>query len=545
MKLLILVGALIGTSAFAQLPLPPSNFGLSTVAGDIAITLSTEVTRASEDHPLPFFSHWTTGSHIASSGFMPARQLELLTAGHYILPWFQMVEGEIVPTPSWIMNNAEYYREPLIQARALGLPFTLVGSQWERFLSGEPYLSLPPDQNPNVVTPAGTILPKVSPFGPVEHWRAVGLKLGSNVGLQQLQAWYPDPPAVIFLSNNEHAKLAWTEVETDARYVALYGLGRPDEFKRGVVAAGWIERYNALIGGMRDGLPESWREKAIFVGYGAFGPRHFGRWGGWMNYSLYVPGRLDISPYMWDGGSESYYTSDWSPEVDFKVWGPQVEFMNLVFMQGDDYRINPNFWLEMSVWDGYNGGQSNDKRAYYASIGQTYTPTRYAGWTQFGMWLLRPRIVREFRGWTHAWDNAAPYALALVGIVDRVHTSPALKEWWRNGKLIANRAHKHPYQNVIPPEFANEDRWFLLDANVNSQTYPWALTQEIAVYSLALTRGAAPNREWLIYAHSPVMDRMGVILTLPDYGTVQVDVPVGGAFYEVSENGGTVVQVPQ
>ena len=100
------------------------------------------------------------------------------------------------------------------------------------------------------------------------------------------QEWYPDPPLVLFISNNEHGKLAWTKAEQSQRYLDQYGRGRPDDFKRKVVADGWIERYGALMAGMRAGLASpAWKKNARFIGYEAFGPPHFGRWGGWKEYS--------------------------------------------------------------------------------------------------------------------------------------------------------------------------------------------------------------------------------------------------------------------
>jgi hypothetical protein len=183
----------------------------------------------------------------------------------------------------------------------------------------------------------------------------------------------------------------------------------------------------------------------------------------------------------------------------------------------------------------------NDKRKQYAKLGQTFTPERYAGAVQFGMWLLRPRVVREFRGWTHPWEDGAPYFLALAEAVDSVHANPVLREWWRHAELVASRTRSHPYQSAVPPEYASEDRWFLLDADVN-KSYPWTLSDEIAVYALALVQGEPPTRQWLVYAHSPLADRRGVGLSVPGYGDIRVDVVVGGSFYVVSEQGRTVEQ---
>jgi hypothetical protein len=129
----------------------------------------------------------------------------------------------------------------------------------------KPYKNLPAERNPNVVAADGKILPEVSPFGPVELWREAGRGWTDRVTMKRLEQWYPDPPLVIFLSNNEHAKLRWCEVEKSKRYLSRYGNDKSAEFKRKVVADGWIERYRALQEGMRDGLvSKSWKNHAIF-----------------------------------------------------------------------------------------------------------------------------------------------------------------------------------------------------------------------------------------------------------------------------------------
>src|SRR5690606_35663287 len=124
--------------------------------------------------------------------------------------------------------------------------------------------------------------------------------------------------------------------------------------------------------------------------------------GGWIAYSLYTKGRLDIGPLTWDGGSPSYYTDDWNNRRDFHVWSPQVEFMNLVFMQRQALELNPQFWFEFSTWDGYHNDPERSKtypstRATLRQAGQTYNPERYAGFVQFALWMMRPRAVRDFR----------------------------------------------------------------------------------------------------------------------------------------------------
>ncbi len=543
-------------------------------AARVADAIRKEATRPNGDpagRPLPLACSWTCGhfQRDSSAGWRPANQMRLIEEGHFLLPWFSHPSGN-VPTNAEAFSM-RYYQAAIGKARRLRLPLTFVGSQWESGLSGRPYIDLPADENPNVVTTNGEVRKAVCPFGPIAPWREIGRRRTDTPWMRQIQAWYPDPPLVIFLSNNEHSKLRWPEAETSKRYVEKYGVGRDDDFKRRVVAEGWIERYRALQDGLRDGLEKAgWRMRSIYVGYDAFGPPHMGRWvgmdpadgqtrGGWMAYSLYSPGRIDPAPLMWDGGSPSYYTDDWNDRTDHTVWSPQVEFMNLVFMQREALRLNPGFWFEFSVWDGYHTNPERQKlypskRSVYRAAGQTYTPERYGGYVQFGMWLMRPRAVREFRGWTEPWEaqtaedglvgheGGRPYFMAIVKAVDRVHANAVLRQWWRKGELVPNRAHPHPYQAGIPMEYRQEDRWFLLDTTLDPPR-PWDLGTPLPVLSLALTRGRAPHRQWLVYAHAPMGDRRGVAVTIPAYKPVIIDVPVSGAFYQVFESSGAVEPV--
>jgi hypothetical protein len=103
--------------------------------------------------------------------------------------------------PRWLT----YYQEAIQQAAKWRLPIALVSTQWESLLSNRPeYLQLPPDRNPNVVQVDGKVRREVSPFGPVGPWREVGRSWGSGRMMQKLQEWYPDPPLVLLISNNEH-----------------------------------------------------------------------------------------------------------------------------------------------------------------------------------------------------------------------------------------------------------------------------------------------------------------------------------------------------
>jgi hypothetical protein len=483
------------------------------------------------ERPLPLAAHWNTGAE--GNGFSPAYQMRMIEQGHHLLPWFQMPSIDARDDdPRWI----GYYEAAIKQAAQLKLPISFVGTQWEAPLTDdEAYFNLPPEENPNVIGLDGAPRREISPFGADKPWLEVGQRWTSSPMMKQLQKWYPDPPLALFISNNEQPKLTWTRVEEEQRYLMVYGRGLSDNAKRRLVGEGWITRYRLLRQGMYEGLgKQKWQTNARFIGYDAFGPSHFGRWPGWMEYSLYRPRQIDPSPLAWDGGSPSFYLFNWMTNTDFTVLSPQVEAMNWVFMQREAYRLNSRFWFEISTWDGHEPEMANDKRLSYARMGQFFSPSRYAGMVQFGMWLLRPRVAREFRGWLDTLGASEHYFLPIVEAVDIVHTNPTLREFWRKGQLVANRKHTHPYIFNIPTEYQNAERWFLLDTSLDPRR-PWRLDTQLPVFALALVKGEAPERRWLLYAHAPSGDRQSVLITIPDYKQVQVDVSVGGSFYLIDE----------
>ena len=303
-----------------------------------------------------------------------------------------------------------------------------------------------------------------------------------------------------------------------------------------------MERYSVMFAAMREALvSETWKKNVRFVGYGAFGPSHFGRWSAWKDYSLITDEWTSPNWHIWDGGSPSYYTHNWNDNRDHWVFSTQVQSMNWIFQLEEAWKVNAGFWWEISTWDGNAanwtaqtectpGMLKKSKACQYAKDGQSYTPGRHLGWVQFGMWLLRPRAVREFRSSTTPLEPWRPFFETLLLAVDRVYADKTLTEFWRYGKLVPNEAHKHPYQQDIGEKYRDVNRWFLLDTNLDSPR-PWQHKTNIAVFSLALVQGDGANRRWLIYAHSPLEDRQGVNITVPGFGKITVDVPRAGAFY--------------
>ena len=495
---------------------------------------------AHAQHPLPLAASWQTGHHTALDQYYPGWQMDMIDAGHHMLPCFALggPEGQ-VPGDDYARAGAEvYYNQPMRRVAEAGLPVCLTSTQWESFLyRDETYLNLPIEENPNWVTLDGEVKKSLSPFGPVKWWRELGRKWTDSDLMRHLQQLYPEPPYVILLSNNESAHLRWHQVEDSARYMALYGAGRSDEFKRKVVGDGYIERYNAFFEGMREGLG-AWRDRAILVGYGEVEP-HMGRWGGWRQYSLAIPDRLAITPYIWDGASGSYYVNDWQGNSDgWKGYAPQVCFMNVVHQLRWYREVNPDFHWELSTW-------FDDKwKVKMIEAGQEMPPERYRAFVSFGMWLTRPRIVRHYVGWHIKREVDWEWYEQVVQAVDTVNNSEVLAEFWRNGELVPNTTQEHPHQSDLPEAMVDADRWFALNTSLD----PWRphdvvpaqiLPLEFKVWALAIRTGDAPNRRWLIYAHAPLGDEQGVEVEVPDYGKVTMDVARGGSYFVVDEAAGT------
>jgi hypothetical protein len=479
------------------------------------------------EHPLPLAASWSTG--VTPFGFTPAWQVGQIRRGQYLLPWFGLGAPPVGPTakdPGYAtVSDAIYYGSAIGYLARHHLPLSFDMPPWEILL---PRVSAVYAKN----TDSGGHPLGLSPFGPIQPWYEAGRAWVRNPSVLHLQQLYPDPPLVLFISDNESSKV------TPADLHAPYSVDASTQTiaRRRAIGDAWIVRYQAMIAGMRDGLEApGWRTHALFIGYDAFVTSAMGRWADWGAFSFYVPGRTEPWPYAWDGASVSYYVHDWAPDADYIVWGPEVEAMNYVPVLAEVRRTKPDFWFELSTWDGQQPGQPSDKLLFYANRGQTYSPDRFGGMVQFGMWLLRPRVVRDFRG---SEDDERirfePYYDRIMAAVARVHRDPVLRDFWRHGRLVENPVGGHPYEVALTRELASRPRWFLLDSAANPPR-PWQLTTPLAVYALALVRGRAPHREWLIYAFSPLQRSDIVSVRIPGGPEVRVRAADQGAFTLIEE----------
>lgn len=513
--------------------------------------------------PLPLSGHWHANNRPLDL------QVQMIRDGRYIFPFLEFpslkrLQGE---------RLEEYRRRlagPLGQIRAWGLPLVFCGPQFEQVLydKTQRWRWLPPEESPlvwPVEPPTETVKPaalrrhgvpealvqraavqgvptlaKISPFGPVEPWREAGRWWTDNPVFAVLQELYPDPPLVIFLSNNEGRKLDLEEAGTSVRFRTRFGENSDAGEARAAFTAGYIERFRALQEGMLAGLDrQAWRDNTRIVAYNAFGPAALGRYP-----CRYSEAHGFAGMRTWDGAMPEYYDNCWEPEKsDHTLFSMQISAMNWPFMLRRVYERNPQYWFELIFWDG--GAPWSGKPNLYIRRGQVWDPMRYRGACQFGLWLTRPRVAREFRGSTQRNDAIIrPYWEALLDMVDLVHDNPVLARFWQHGRLVANEAHKHPYQWQLPAALRQEKRWFLLDCDTHPNLYDgtykdfyglhrspmrgkWDRFRRehavIPVYALALVMGEAPAREWLVYAHAPLAAQADVGLTLPEYGTVRVD----------------------
>lgn len=484
----------------------------------------------------------------------PIEQVAFIQNGRRFLPIFYLTHQDSIdgysPTPSPSDVTAlEYVRDNR-------LPLCFVTTQWERnFYDYSSFYTRPFETNPllydltqELVTRDSTYL--VDPLGPIQAWEELGEDWHDqgNIVDWQLETLYPDPPFVLILSNHEARKSYPPEADSSYRYIAAHGSSTIDDEKRRHYGDGWVARFLAMFNSFRARLPPGWQD-CRFVGYRVDETSYYGRWPDW---SAIWPLYTSIPEWTWgpehrawDGSCYESYLASYYGNSDFQVNSPQVDAGNHIPQLAEVRETKQDYWDERIFWDGWvPDGHPEDWRAWYASQGQTWNAVRYKGMIQLCMWLSCPRVVREYRNTYEARDDIGfEYLDVVLDAVDSVHENVVLRRFWRHGALVLNSAESHPYTVNIPSEIQIAERWFLLTVDLNpAQPYP-TFSTEILAFALARVIGEAPNREWLVYAHSPRQARTGVVITVPGYGNITVDVSVAGSFYLVDEAAETVTAV--
>ena len=410
-----------------------NNQGLSADLSELVTEINDEAERHRLDPdglPLPFAAHWNRG--LSRNTFTVGEVVDLIKEGNHLLPWAPMPWPGLAPKQT--IYQIRTHESGFKELAQLGLPVTLISTQWEDHLClrDDDWLTPLDIETPCLVDLNGNRQRRASEVGPIEAWYKLGRRLATDTAMLELFAWYPDPPLVILLSNNESST---ANKEEDLRWHD----GR-------LTDAGWPERYEALFDGMRDHLPSGWSDNLKFVGFNINPAVHFmGRWHGWGQYGAPF---ANYGLGTWDGGSSEYYLYS-NAYSDFRTFSPQLEAMHYVAgLENVTYVEDPDWWMELSVWDG-----DEYIRDWYDDLGQEMSPTRWGGTVQYGLWLVRPRVVREFRNSLTSFRNILPYFEPIMAAVDRVWEDPDLRRFWRHGSsflLSANIRTKRAFPIRFP-----------------------------------------------------------------------------------------------
>lgn len=560
-----------------------------------------------EGRPLPLVSEWTVQDRPydeiprgnAARGWSPDYYIELIRQGFYVLPTFAdkhflamfdtyRKEGG-PPRTDRLEATVEFYRPALEFCRVHRLPLAFIGNNYEDMVRGlavhkETWQGQPPDfeTDPRLIID-GVLRGAVDPLGPEDGWREFARLWFGHHLMRRMQEIYPDPPLVLFYSNNEGGKAGVGHLnERNARFLARYGPGpHDDDMKRRVIDEGYRHLYGVLFQEACDTLiAPAWKANVRFVAYNLNGrDLSVGKSRALWPSAGYPLGR------PWDGCLPEYYDNDWQGgKTDYMAESPQVEAMNLAAMQPAIWEVDPNFFWGTIAWEGsYPGdyfrargplvGNPSKPNLYVVGRGQDWDFERLEGLYQFGLWMMRPRDFKEFRGycWRNAWENAAWEVVLRIG--QRPWVDPVLREFWQHGRLVPNATEgpRHELAPDQPPWVRRLDRWFLLtcDANPPRQAAPvpredeappaqpiptidavlkyspeanrWENNTILCVFAMALELGDAPERRWLIYAHAPLGSIGPVTVDLPGFGSAKLDVvTTSGSFFLVTESDRTV-----
>ncbi|HET8686218.1 MAG TPA: hypothetical protein VFM18_06085, partial [Methanosarcina sp.] len=193
---------------FASISCGLSSVALADLLADTSAEINYEIALpadGSAGNPLPLAAHWNCGEK--SGGYTPAYQLELLRQGKHLLPWFYFSRPDEFKLPD------SYYEKPIKAMAALNLPISFVGTQFEyRLTEKKQFLALPQNLNPNLINQSGQLEKVLTPTADKGAWFDAGSEWSRTVIFKKIQRWYPNPPLVLFVSNNEQEKLSGRDI---------------------------------------------------------------------------------------------------------------------------------------------------------------------------------------------------------------------------------------------------------------------------------------------------------------------------------------------
>jgi hypothetical protein len=520
------------------------------------------------DHPLPLASHWAVG--VNANGFNPAYQRSLFEAGRHFLPWFGMPTPDadnLFPRPDVDVPFLQFCRDN-------DLPISVNhGGQWQFMLykNGSPYRDLtkyPLEQNPcqvyetapGVYATYGKASPLMAEFtDDLTPFRDCGVKWATSSPFAKFRTIYPNPPKVLMISNNEGVEIDpnndapnKTLELNDVRWTMKWGTDKNLQFKLNRFDELWRKCYtDNLFSAWRDAMAEPAWKRGLFIRYhkAGFGPWLVGRSSAPL--PIFPNCGISSTPHYWDGVSNNYYL--WKNFPDDTIDAVQVGLMSQVFARDDNLRMKREFWSELLVSE-ENGATTSDQKDAATWI----TPHRYLGCIQFGLWLLRPRVLREYRGAQVSVAQNGDFFTAVLDAVDHVWENPTLETFWKRGRLVANDAyweggkgydptkfdHGTPYiRPTLPEQFRGKRRWFRLDVtapyNDDANRASWSIKTTASpcrIWPMVLEMGTAPHREWLVYIYSPQGDVAGVKVVIPGFREVSgITARKEGSWWRFSE----------
>jgi hypothetical protein len=537
-----------------------------------------------QGRPLPVTGSWNTGVYLykysgqfktgedvpTPEGWSAEYAVEAIKNGHHVIPsWrgnrsfggFARNIGKDTGAPGNGPDVLSYISEN-------GLPIAFVAGNYAGFPrkyedfydqeAGEPY-EVTTESTMRFVKNGEIKTHFSSPISSVEKWREMGKGWMNSNALQRYQNGYPDPPMVIFLDNNEAGEIKPGMIDTNAdRFVEKFGKDTVASWgkakKREIIEEGYDERLGAFFEGMREAADPGWSDSLRFVAYNA-----------WMAHpKLFFRGSLadDITEEdIWtryDGAMPEYYNNDWQigrGKADYSPWSPQTEALNIASVQDPAFDARPEYYFSSIGWDGSALSSGNFQSPPYQYVTNAkhakktephtsrYSFHRYEGMIQFGLWVMRPRSFREFRGGgardaygQGAWES-------YLNAVDRVWATDELQEFWKHGEpVIDPDQSSYNFVGEAPedlPEWVDDnDRKVLLRCDANPPRSKWKQGDyvPIRVFATALVLGEEPNRRWLVVAQAPLGGVSDATVTLPGYGDLTLDhVAISGSFYIVDE----------